>query len=169
MCWENFSHTVVMSYRETLDDRPLRPIAICDDVTTCECCGKANLKCTVLLSDGTYNGRTCAALILRGSKKPADVTVVVKAAEKEMQRLRDIESAKENIKRYEEMQAAGHARYLIGGKPIGAELSYLIAGERRRLAIAEGGNPANYPVPVGTPISWEERQRVIKQYEQAAQ
>lgn len=151
-----------MSYRETLDDRPLRPIAVCDDVTTCECCGKENLKCTVLLSDGTYNGRTCAALILRGSKKPADVTVVVKAAEKEMQRVRDIETAKMSIARYEEMQAAGHTRYLIGGKPIGAELTYLLAGERRRLAIAEGADPASIP-PVygGKPITREERDRIM--------
>ena len=35
-----------------------------DDVTTCECCGKTNLKCTVVLSNGdgeVHFGRDCAA------------------------------------------------------------------------------------------------------------
>lgn len=44
-------------------------IGIDDEVTTCECCGKSNLKCTVVLStDGGESrfGRDCAARALAG-------------------------------------------------------------------------------------------------------
>lgn len=45
-----------------------------DDVTTCECCGKANLKSTVAIemqdgSDPVYFGVTCAARALKTSAK----------------------------------------------------------------------------------------------------
>lgn len=39
-----------------------------DEVTTCECCGKANLKLTVVLTDGEREvryGRDCAARAIR--------------------------------------------------------------------------------------------------------
>lgn len=46
-----------------------------DEVTTCECCGKTNLKLTVVLTDGEREvryGRDCAARVLapvrRGGK-----------------------------------------------------------------------------------------------------
>ena len=38
-----------------------------DEVTTCECCGKSNLKLTVILTDGEHEvrfGRDCAARAL---------------------------------------------------------------------------------------------------------
>jgi hypothetical protein len=38
-----------------------------DEVTTCECCGKANLKLTVILTNGECEvryGRDCAARVL---------------------------------------------------------------------------------------------------------
>jgi len=41
-----------------------RILGINDDVTTCECCGKANLKCTVVMTNGegeVHFGRDCAA------------------------------------------------------------------------------------------------------------
>lgn len=42
-----------------------RALAICDDVTTCQCCGKSDLKCTVAIEldcgEVVYYGRTCAA------------------------------------------------------------------------------------------------------------
>lgn len=46
----------------------MRVLGINDDVTTCECCGKCNLKCTVALDrDGetVYFGRACAARALK--------------------------------------------------------------------------------------------------------
>lgn len=46
-------------------NRPMRALHLTDTVTTCDCCGKANLKATVamLLEDGglLHYGRTCAA------------------------------------------------------------------------------------------------------------
>jgi hypothetical protein len=42
----------------------MRILGISDDVTTCECCGKSNLKCTVVLTNGegeVHYGRDCAA------------------------------------------------------------------------------------------------------------
>lgn len=42
----------------------LKIIGINDEVTTCECCGKSNLKCTVVLTNGEgefHYGRDCAA------------------------------------------------------------------------------------------------------------
>ena len=45
-----------------------RILGINDDVTTCECCGKSGLKCTVVLTDGERElayGRDCAAKAVR--------------------------------------------------------------------------------------------------------
>lgn len=44
-----------------------RILGINDEVTACECCGKANLKCTVVLTNGegeVHFGRDCAARAL---------------------------------------------------------------------------------------------------------
>lgn len=44
-------------------------LGVNDEVTTCECCGKSNLKCTVVLgTDGgeVRYGRDCAARALAG-------------------------------------------------------------------------------------------------------
>lgn len=41
-----------------------RILGINDEVTTCECCGRTGLKCTVVLTDGEQEvrfGRDCAA------------------------------------------------------------------------------------------------------------
>lgn len=46
----------------------LKIVGITDEVLQCECCGKSNLKRTVLLSDGRYYGSNCAARALA----PAD-------------------------------------------------------------------------------------------------
>jgi len=45
-----------------------RILGVNDDITTCECCGKTNLKCTVVLTDGEHElayGRDCAAKAIR--------------------------------------------------------------------------------------------------------
>ena len=47
-----------------------------DDVTTCECCGKSNLKLTVVLTNGeseVHYGRDCAARLLLGNNKSGSV------------------------------------------------------------------------------------------------
>lgn len=55
-------------------------LGINDDVTTCECCGRSNLKATVVLesSDGSmvHYGKDCAARTLTGDNKAADVKSV---------------------------------------------------------------------------------------------
>lgn len=41
-----------------------RILGVNDEVTVCECCGKSNLKCTVVLTNGdgeVHFGRDCAA------------------------------------------------------------------------------------------------------------
>lgn len=57
-----------------------------DDVTTCECCGKANLKSTVAIElqdgdDAVYYGVTCAARALKATVK--DVKAGTKRADDE--------------------------------------------------------------------------------------
>lgn len=50
-----------------------------DEVTTCECCGKSNLKATVVMTDGEQDvryGRDCAAQSLLGNNKAGSVKVV---------------------------------------------------------------------------------------------
>lgn len=47
----------------------MRVLGINDDVTTCECCGKSGLKCTVVLTNGegeVHYGRDCAARAVAG-------------------------------------------------------------------------------------------------------
>lgn len=68
-----------MSNRETLPGRMIIPGRITDDVTTCDCCGRVDLKATVemqvLDADGNvaaveYYGRTCASRHFPGRDKP---------------------------------------------------------------------------------------------------
>lgn len=58
-------------------------LGMSDDVTTCGCCGRVNLKRTVALSfddaDATYYGTTCAAHALR--MPAAEVKRAAKAAD----------------------------------------------------------------------------------------
>lgn len=52
-------------------------LGINDDVTTCECCGRSNLKATVVMEsvDGSvvHFGRDCAARVTTGDNKPSAV------------------------------------------------------------------------------------------------
>jgi len=61
----------------------MRVLGINDDVTTCECCGKTGLKCTVVIereSGEVHYGRQCAAKLLMGNKKNASVASIEKLA-----------------------------------------------------------------------------------------
>lgn len=65
----------------------MRILGINDDVTTCECCGKSNLKCTVVLTNGegeVHYGRDCAAKAIAGQFG------VVKSAKRIEQEARNI-------------------------------------------------------------------------------
>ena len=52
-------------------------LGINDDVTTCECCGRSNLKATVVLesADGSmvHFGKDCAARVMTGDNKSSAV------------------------------------------------------------------------------------------------
>lgn len=57
-------------------------LGINDDVTTCECCGKSDLKCTVVMTNGegeVHYGRQCAARALR-PMFPLSVAKIERAA-----------------------------------------------------------------------------------------
>lgn len=54
-------------------------LGISDEQTTCDCCGKSNLKCTVALEiNGTVVrfGRDCAGRALLGSKSAKNTSIV---------------------------------------------------------------------------------------------
>lgn len=55
-------------------------LGINDDVTTCECCGRPNLKCTVVMEnsngDVVHYGRDCAAKVIKGNNKAANVKTI---------------------------------------------------------------------------------------------
>ena len=46
------------------DKGPMEILGTTDEVTTCECCGRADLRRTVCLSDGRHLGTECAARAL---------------------------------------------------------------------------------------------------------
>lgn len=61
-----------------------RILGINDEVTTCECCGKSGLKCTVVLTNGESEvryGRQCAAHAVHGNKKASSVKQIDAASQ----------------------------------------------------------------------------------------
>lgn len=73
-----------------------------DEILTCGCCGKTNLKKTVVLTNGeeeVYFGTECAAL--RMSCKKTDVEKAVRSAAKAAQ---EEETRQRNIREYEAWQ-----------------------------------------------------------------
>ena len=115
-----------------------RFLGITDEVTTCGCCGRANLKRTIALSldgdsEAVYFGSNCAERALGGrgySVKGAEIT---RRAEKVDELKRRAAWLTDGLSRVESMLAAGHARYLIGGQPKGALLAELQTSYRRDL------------------------------------
>jgi len=103
---------------------------ISDEVTTCECCGRTNLRRTVAISldgesDPVYFGRDCAARALRGfGYKVAGKDIESGALEVERLQ-RELSQVAGALVRVEDMMEAGHTRYVIGGRPIGANLDDL--------------------------------------------
>ncbi len=111
---------------------------ISDEVTTCECCGRTNLRRTVALSldgesDPVYFGRDCAARALRGvGHRVAGKDIEGRATE--VDRLqRELNQVAAALVRVEDMLSAGHVRYVIGGRAIGARLADLQADYLRRV------------------------------------
>lgn len=65
----------------------VKVLGISDEITTCELCGKQNLKCTVALdltgdgSDPVHYGRDCAGMVKYGKKSPGNTAKVVREYE----------------------------------------------------------------------------------------
>lgn len=82
--------TIEGDQKMTTATKSLRILGITDEKTECECCGKANLKCTVAIEhldgdgNGTgsimYYGRDCAARTMYGSNKSGNVAAVESVA-----------------------------------------------------------------------------------------
>lgn len=76
-----------------------RILGLCDSVTTCECCGRTNLKSTVVIGDEfgeSFYGSVCASRYLGGSgSTKAGKEVVAKAQQNEVK----IQNAKELVAR----------------------------------------------------------------------
>ena len=87
----------------------MQALYITDEITTCECCGRSELKATVAmqLSDGgiLFYGRTCAA---RNSGKTSKQIRQEVFAEKARQQTRQIKMAS-NAKAYAAWQADNYA------------------------------------------------------------
>lgn len=61
-----------------------RILGICDSVTTCECCGRTNLKRTIVIGSEegeAYYGSVCASKFLGGSGSQQHVTRIERKAQ----------------------------------------------------------------------------------------
>lgn len=110
-------------------------LGTCDSVNDCECCGRGGLKKTIALrnesGETVYFGSSCAALAMRGTRKEG--RLIENLATKAENKRREISGLVKDLARCAEMVALGHDKYLIGDKPIGAKLSYLIESYTQRL------------------------------------
>lgn len=94
----------------------MKILGLTDEITTCSCCGRTNLKCTVAIEtqgETVYYGRTCAT---RNTGKPSKViNKEVKDALNERQRAARLEfkSSPESIA-YEAAVAQESANRTIG-------------------------------------------------------
>ena len=76
----------------------MKVLGITDSVSTCDCCGRSGLKRTVALESETkgtvYYGTGCAAMAVRGNKRPATVRAIVGEAEVSASRAKQLEEEK---------------------------------------------------------------------------
>ena len=110
-----------------------------DEVLQCECCGKSNLKRTIVIqmtedSEPVFYGSQCGALALSHRGIEAKGPKLAKLSERIMYAVSDVTRKVADLARLEAMAAAGHVRYLIGGKEIGAELAPLIVDRKADIA-----------------------------------
>jgi hypothetical protein len=115
-----------------------RFIGITDEITTCDCCGRSNLKSTVMISldgesDPVHYGSDCAAKTLAGRGIKMTGRAIIAAAEKEQAKTAQIARWFAGLEQLEIMQATGAVRYIIGGVERGAVLSVLIEGTKNDL------------------------------------
>ena len=102
-----------------------------DEVLQCECCGKSDLKKTIALQltedgDAVYYGSDCASRALRHQGIEAKGPKLAKLSERIQFAVEDLARYEKSVAQYQGMIAAGHVRYVIGGREIGAELAMLL-------------------------------------------
>lgn len=124
-----------------------------DDVTTCECCGRANLKATVAISiDGAapvFFGTTCAARALGRTAK--EIKTSAARADREIaeakQRERDAEHARFNAawQAFLDERAPAFARSYMGGPDRHRQIAELGGYTVARAAFDASGR---YPVAI---------------------
>jgi hypothetical protein len=110
-------------------------LGITDEVTDCGCCGKSGLKRTVEISldgesDPVYFGTDCAARALQGRGYTVKPAKILRTAEAVKFARECVVRAHSSIAQIEALIAAGHVRYPIGGKEIGALLSECLASAK---------------------------------------
>jgi len=111
-------------------------LGINDDVTTCECCGRTDLKCTVVLDfDGeiTHYGRQCAANALSSPArkyKVSDIDRELDAVKAREMRIARVNALRTELARYETAIAAGETVNRFGvsleslAAPLRTQLGY---------------------------------------------
>ena len=85
-------------------------LGINDEVTVCECCGKSDLKCTVVLDfDGeiAHYGRNCAAKALSANGRKSTIVTVERDARAESRRQQEFARIGAELTRLESQIAAG--------------------------------------------------------------
>ena len=107
-------------------------LGITDEVTTCDCCGKENLKRTFAISldgdsDPVYFGSTCGARALRGKGYSITGRQIETQGEKLAFAMQTLGRYRAGLTRYEAMIAVGRVRYPIGADAIGSERGALLA------------------------------------------
>ncbi|MEY4672444.1 MAG: hypothetical protein RL148_228 [Planctomycetota bacterium] len=117
----------------------LQIVGVTDEISTCDCCGRNDLKRAVALknADGAvvYFGTSCAAQALNWTDKA--VTVAAKKAHAEA-----LEAAAAARRAKDDLEFAAWRRWLVartGGTEVGAMIAQLGGFAAARAAYAAGG------------------------------
>lgn len=126
------------STQQTTPGKP-KFMGISDEVLTCECCGRTDLKRTIMISldgdaDPVHYGSECAARTLKGFGFKTTGKKVEKHAQQVERLVRETAFTAAQLANVHQMRNAGHTKYVIGGKEIGANLEMLDAQYTRELA-----------------------------------
>lgn len=118
-----------------------RLLGITDEVTTCDCCGKTNLKRTLAISldgesDAVHFGSTCGAQALAGRGYKLKGPQLERRAEKLAYEVRMRDRYVAALEQVEAKMKAGQVRWLIGGVEKGAPLAELAGYYRRDVEFA---------------------------------
>lgn len=115
----------------------MKVLGITDEVTSCSCCGRTGLKCTVAIDAGgevVYYGRTCATR--HTGKAAKDITKEAFAAQKERERAARLEyEASAEEKAFNDAVKAENARKAFGKERMERLRPFAEAAFAKRLEI----------------------------------